>query len=154
MTPDAIRVRPGEGGRLIVQIPYSPDHVAKIKMVVGRRWHAHERHWSVPHCQETLGALLRLFTGKPVDVDPALGVVNTPNERMSSPARPDSVLVDLHTALQARHYSRRTEQAYGHWVSRFLHFHQGRLPGDMAEAEINRFLTHLAVTKKVSAAVR
>lgn len=31
-----------------MQLPYSPDHVAKIKTVAGRRWHARERHWTVP----------------------------------------------------------------------------------------------------------
>ena len=42
-------------GRLIVQLPHSPDHVAKIKTVAGRRWHAKERHWTVPQGDETLG---------------------------------------------------------------------------------------------------
>lgn len=45
---DPIRIRLGEAGRLIVQFPYSPDYVAKIKTVAGRRWHAKERHWTVP----------------------------------------------------------------------------------------------------------
>jgi hypothetical protein len=154
MTPDAIRVRPGEGGRLIVQIPYSPDHVAKIKTMAGRRWHAHERHWSVPHRQETLGTLLRLFTGKPVDVDPALGIVTTLKNRKPSSVLPDSVYNRLRAALQARHYSRKTEQAYAHWVTRFTQFHHGRHPAEMAEPEINAFLTHLAVKAKVSASTQ
>jgi integron integrase len=52
--------------------------------------------------------------------------------------------------LKARHYSYKTEQAYGHWVARFLHFHLGRHPTEMAEPDINRFLTHLALKEKVS----
>ncbi|TKB76163.1 MAG: integron integrase [Nitrospira sp.] len=56
--------------------------------------------------------------------------------------------------MHTRHYSRRTEQAYGHWVTRFLHFHQGRHPAEMAEPEINRFLTHLALKDKVSASTQ
>lgn len=154
MTPDAIRVRPGEGGRLIVQIPYSPDHVAKIKTVAGRRWHAHERHWSVPQGEGTLGQLLNLFPGKPVEVDPTLVAVNVRDKGKTSSTLLVRVLADLRTAMKSPHYSRRTEQAYGHWVSRFLHFHQGRSPVDMAETDINRFLTHLAVTKKVSASTQ
>lgn len=39
MPSTPIRIRPGEGGQLIVQRPYSPDHVTKIKTVPGRRWH-------------------------------------------------------------------------------------------------------------------
>jgi len=64
------------------------------------------------------------------------------------------VLADLCAAVQARHYSRRTEQAYSHWVARFLHFHQGRDPAKMAEPDINQFLTHLALQEKVSASTQ
>jgi hypothetical protein len=35
MLTEPIPVRPGGDGRLIVQLPYSPDHVAKIKTVDG-----------------------------------------------------------------------------------------------------------------------
>lgn len=149
-----IRIRPGEDGQLIVQLPYAPDHVAKIKTVAGRRWHAREQYWTVPQDQETLGTLLNLFPGKSVDVDPALRALRTGDNGNSSPAMLVSVQADLSTAVQARHYSRRTEQAYRHWVSRFLYFHQGRPPAEMAEADINRFLTHLAVTEKVSASTQ
>ncbi|MDP3089556.1 MAG: integron integrase [Nitrospira sp.] len=154
MPLDPIRIRPGEAGKLIVQLPYSPDHVAKIKTVAGRRWHANEQHWTVPRDDGTLGTLLSLFPGKSVEVDPALeGVKARDNGRPSSTLLAP-VHADLRAALQARHYSRRTEQAYGHWVSRFLHFHQGRHPAEMAEADINRFLTHLALTEKVSASTQ
>ena len=40
MTLHGIRMSAGARGRLIVQVPYSSDHVAKIKTVAGRRWHA------------------------------------------------------------------------------------------------------------------
>jgi integron integrase len=57
-------------------------------------------------------------------------------------------------ALRSRHYSKRTEQAYCLWVRRFIHFHRLRHPRDMAEPEINAFLTHLAVHDKVSASTQ
>ena len=53
-----------------------------------------------------------------------------------------------------RHYSKRTDQAYCHWVKRFIRFHGIRHPAEMAEAEINAFLTHLAVKEKVSASTQ
>lgn len=40
------------------------------------------------------------------------------------------------------------------WVRRFIFFHQVRHPEEMAEAEINAFLTHLAVQEKVSASTQ
>ena len=60
----------------------------------------------------------------------------------------------LRAALRARHYSRRTEQAYSSWVRRFIRFHRLRHPAEMGEAEINAFLTHLAVAENVSASTQ
>ena len=44
-----IQIRAGGRGRLIVVLPYAPERVAKIKTVPGRRWHAEEEYWTVPH---------------------------------------------------------------------------------------------------------
>jgi integron integrase len=69
--------------------------------------------------------------------------------------KPKPKLLDqLREALRARHYSRRTEQTYCLWVKRFIFFHHVRHPGEMAEPEINAFLTHLAVKEKVSASTQ
>ena len=48
----------------------------------------------------------------------------------------------------------RTEQAYCRWVKRFIFFHKVRHPAEMAEPEINTFLTHLAMKEKVSASTQ
>jgi integron integrase len=56
--------------------------------------------------------------------------------------------------MRARHYSVRTQQTYCHWVKRFINFHNVRHPSEMAEPEINSFLTHLAVKEKVSASTQ
>ncbi len=60
----------------------------------------------------------------------------------------------MRTALRARHYSRRTERTYLGWVRRYIFFHNVRHPAEMSEAEINAFLTHLAVKGKVSASTQ
>jgi site-specific recombinase XerD len=60
----------------------------------------------------------------------------------------------LRESLRSRHYSRRTEQTYCSWVKRFIFFHNVRHPKEMAEPEINAFLTHLAVKEKVSASTQ
>jgi len=64
------------------------------------------------------------------------------------------LLDQLREALRSHHYSRRTEQTYCLWVKRFIFFHNVRHPAEMAEAEINAFLTHLVVKEKVSASTR
>jgi len=60
----------------------------------------------------------------------------------------------LREAIRSRHYSRRTEQTYCSWVKRFIYFHNLRHPEEMAEPEINAFLTHLAVKERVSASTQ
>ncbi len=42
--------------------------------------------------------------------------------------RPPKLLDRLREALRSRHYSRRTEQTYCHWVKRFIFFHNVRAP--------------------------
>ena len=81
-------------------------------------------------------------------------MVHAAGERVaSSPPKP-KLLEQLRQALRARHYSRRTEQTYCRWVRRYIFFHNVRHPAEMGEAEINAFLTHLAVKEKVSASTR
>ena len=60
-------------------------------------------------------------------------------------------LLDLvHEAIRRRCYSRRTEEAYVHWIKRFIYFHGKRHPRDMGEAEVTAFLNELAVTRNVA----
>ena len=63
-------------------------------------------------------------------------------------------MAQLKESLRARHYSRRTEQAYCYWVKRFIFFNKVRHLKEMAEPEINAFLTSLAVKEKVSASTQ
>ena len=76
-------------------------------------------------------------------------------EQPTAKASAEPKLLDrLAQALRSRHYSRRTEQTYCHWVKRYIFFHKVRHPAEMAEAEINAFLTHLAVKEKVAASTQ
>ena len=72
----------------------------------------------------------------------------------STGSKGQKLLHRLRYALRTRHYSRRTEEAYCHWVRRYVYFHQVRNPAEMSEPEINAFLTHLAVKEKVSASTQ
>ena len=56
--------------------------------------------------------------------------------------------------IRLKHYSIRTEQAYTDWIKRFVLFHKKRHPTDMGAAEVEEFLTHLAVAGKVSASTQ
>lgn len=53
--------------------------------------------------------------------------------------------------IRVRHYSMKTERTYIGWIKRYIFFHQKKHPIDMGKAEIEAFLTYLAVDRKVSA---
>ena len=64
------------------------------------------------------------------------------------------LLQRVHEAIRVRHYSRRTEEAYVHWIKRLIYFHGKRHPETMGEAEVTAFLNHLAVERHVAAATQ
>lgn len=73
---------------------------------------------------------------------------------MSTPQRSPGLIQRYREELQARHYARRTVATYEQWLRRFLRFHQRRHPREMGSAEVNAFLTHLAVEGQVSASTQ
>ncbi|HXF92392.1 MAG TPA: integron integrase [Nitrospiraceae bacterium] len=162
MSAEPIRIRPGEEGRLIVQIPYSPERVAKIKTVVGRRWHRQEKHWTVPRTDQTIGQVLALFPGEPVEIDLGLRPVkrahcNRPTgAQVADPSVSENhpLLERVRSAARARHLSRHTEQTCSQWARRFMSFHGWRPVAEMGEPEIGQFLSSLATESHMSASTQ
>jgi integron integrase len=76
--------------------------------------------------------------------------------RETSPAvtPPPKLLDRVRDAIRARHYSRRTEKAYVHWIKRYIFFHGKRHPGEMGAVEVTAFLTSLAVRERVAASTQ
>src|SRR5581483_5589558 len=68
--------------------------------------------------------------------------------------QPPRLLDRVRQACRVRHYSLRTEDCYAAWIKRFILFHGKRHPLEMGAAEINQFLTHLAVAGHVSASTQ
>ena len=62
------------------------------------------------------------------------------------------LLQRVHEAIRVRYYSRRTEEAYVHWIKRYIIFNGKRQPETMGEAEVTVFLNHLAAERRVAAA--
>jgi hypothetical protein len=80
--------------------------------------------------------------------------------RMSSPfqivaaAQPPRLLDPLRNRFRLRHYSLRTEQAYVHRMKRYIMFHGKRHPAEVGKAEVEAFLTRLAVERHVAASTQ
>jgi len=72
-----------------------------------------------------------------------------------STQKPELKLLDqVRGKIRLKHYSIRTEQAYVDWIKRFvLHFGK-RHPRELGAAEVEQFLTYLAVQGKVAASTQ
>ncbi|MDR3094234.1 MAG: integron integrase [Bacteroidales bacterium] len=67
---------------------------------------------------------------------------------------PPKLLDQVRNRLRLKHYSIRTEHQYVQWARRFILFHQKRHPAGMGAAEVEAFLTYLAVKERVAAATQ
>lgn len=69
-------------------------------------------------------------------------------------AHPPRLLDQVHVAVLRFHCSRRTEEAYVHWIKRFIFWSGKRHPEKMGEAEVTAFLNYLANERNVVAATQ
>jgi integron integrase len=56
--------------------------------------------------------------------------------------------------IRLKHYSYKTELSYVEWMKRYIFFHHKRHPQEMGAPEVEKFLTHLAVVRQVSASTQ
>src|SRR3977135_4519975 len=64
------------------------------------------------------------------------------------------LLDQVSEVMRFKHYSLRTERTYREWIKRFILFHGKRHPREMGAAEVERFLSDLAVTRQVAASTQ
>ena len=69
---------------------------------------------------------------------------------MESSDRPPKLLDRVRTAIRTRHYSRRTEDAYTHWIRAYIVFHGKAHPASLGAAEVSAFVSWLAEQRRVS----
>lgn len=73
---------------------------------------------------------------------------------MQNQNTPLKLLDQVRDRIRVKHYSIRTETQYVQWIKRFILFHNKRHPQEMGTAEVEAFLTHLAVDGHVSASTQ
>ncbi len=154
-------------GRIKVAFSYNAGYIARIKTVKAHRWHPEGKYWSFPNSKSLLKEILSAFDGEELDIDPSLETLMSQNQgerstrhgplqKESSPtqaqetAKEKNLLVNrVRDLIRLKHYSIRTEKSYLSWILRYTDFHKQRDPKEMANAEIEAFLSHLAVDLKV-----
>lgn len=73
---------------------------------------------------------------------------------MSTTTNPPKLLDQVRAVLRVKHYSIRTERVYLDWIKRYILFHHKTHPAQMGAAEVEAFLSHLAVAGKVAASTQ
>jgi len=163
---------PGPDGRIAVRAAETQGDdlqifVSLIKSVPGRRWHPEARHWTLPgtpaSAQAILAELFALGTfSAPTTIldgsSPPPRTVPPPPIRIGFSSPPASPVPDLlaqySEALEVRHYSPRTRDAYLSWLQRFTVFLGPLSVTQASDAHINAFLTRLAVDENVAASTQ
>ncbi len=76
------------------------------------------------------------------------------NPSFAHSASPPRLLEQVRARIRFKHYSIRTEQAYTDWIKRFIRHFGKRHPRDLGAADVEAFLSHLAMAGGVSAATQ
>ena len=56
--------------------------------------------------------------------------------------------------MRFKHYSLSTERTYIYWIKQYIFFHNKKHPNDMGKAEIEEYLTSLAIKNKVASSTQ
>lgn len=59
-------------------------------------------------------------------------------------------LNEVQRVLRVRGYAYQTEKTYIYWIRYYIRFHENQHPNSLAEAEVERFLSYLAVSRNVA----
>ena len=60
----------------------------------------------------------------------------------------------IRAVIRTKQYSLKTEKSYLYWARYFIRFHHLKHPNEMGNKEVETFLSHLAVSRGVSAATQ
>ena len=75
-------------------------------------------------------------------------------QNITNPTQPPKLLEQVAAKMRVKHYSLRTEKSYIDWIKRYIWHFDKTHPKDMGAAEVEAFLTHLAVERNVSASTQ
>ncbi len=90
-----------------------------------------------------------------MNASPSAPPPNRAPSKESPPVRqPPRLLDQLRHTLRVKHYAYKTEKSYVAWVRDYVVYHGKRHPREMGGPEIQQYLTHLAVQRRVAASTQ
>jgi integron integrase len=78
---------------------------------------------------------------------------NTSNKSQQLQKKP-KLLTILRSDLRTKRYSKNTEEAYVKWTKEYILFNDKKHPKELTKSDFEKFLTHLAVEREVSASTQ
>ena len=150
-TPEErIRISPGEDGRILVHLPYTPDRVNQIRTVPGREWDSKKKRWSVPHTDDILERLQALFEGESIHIDPALRTGESEESEIRTASYTNQEALEaVENEFKLRRYRFTTRKAYRPHIRRFLE-HLGKPPQEATPEEIYAYFLKLVDQDRMS----
>ena len=104
-------------------------------------------------CRADSDFIEKICEGADSDPHDAISLNTAMVEESNLPTAPDiqDILRKLDAVITAKHYSKCTREAYSYWISRFIREHQNKNFKTFSAAEINSFVSRLAIKEKVAA---
>ncbi len=164
-----IEIRPYEKERLSVHFKAEGENFSKIlqsiKKVPNRAWIPAGCFWIIPADRNSCDILLNnLYNEGLFRADSCFDFKNSElnnteslnteimGERNNDTASDvQCILNKLEEVITAKHYSKRTMEAYSYWISRFIREHEDKNLKTLSDTEINSFVSCLAVKEKAAA---
>ncbi|MEL3905592.1 MAG: integron integrase [Treponema sp.] len=164
-----VEIRPYNNRVLSVQFKAEGAYFSKVlhavKKVPGRVWVPERLFWTIPADRKSCDILLtNLYDNGICREDSRGGCKNHVSrdfalgnaESIGESSEPDSlqlrdILSKLDEVIAAKHYSRRTREAYSYWIRRFMYEHKEKNLSAFSDREINSFISRLAVKEQAAA---
>lgn len=126
-----------------------------IKQVPGRQYDGQKRLWTIPNKQLSCDILLKNLYNTSIFSINDEAIKKTSDNYLE---RSDH-FIKLDTAIEVRHYSKRTKISYRYWVRRFLEYYETEINGielDSKKTEhiVNEFVSMLATKENVASSTQ
>ncbi|UTC90463.1 integron integrase [Treponema denticola] len=169
-----IEIRPYEKEHLSVRFKAVGEDFSKIlksiKKVPNRAWIPAGYFWIIPADRNSCDTLLNnlynegLFrtdsgfdfknsepndSNKPHDIEPLNTEIIGGRDNHSA-TDIQCILNKLEEVITAKHYSKRTMEAYSYWISRFIRENKNKNLKTLSDTEINVFVNRLALKEKAA----
>lgn len=122
---------------LVIKFDYSPERIAKIKTICGYKWDTSEKVWTIPHTDENLEALKKLYKNERIDI------------KFQQCPENAKVINAMEELLKLKGYSFKTRKLYKGHINRFASFVNKNILAVEAQ-EIRKYVLFLLEDQQVS----